>query len=58
MKAGDSFVVDFVPPEAVDALARMMFDPTVGAVKVWIENDQIKHEVISWQAMMVAGDDR
>lgn len=41
MKAGDSFVVDFVPPEAVDALARMMFDPTVGAVKVWIENDQI-----------------
>lgn len=58
MKAGDSLRVDFIPPDAVDAIVRTSFDPTVGAAKVWIENDQIKYEVLSWQAMMVDGDDQ
>jgi hypothetical protein len=52
VKVGDSLVVDFVPVEIVDAIVRQAFDPSVGAVKVWLEGGSIKHEVISWDAMV------
>ena len=53
VKVGDRIVVDLVPIEIVDAVVRQAFDPTIGAVKVWLENGEIKHEVISWDAMVI-----
>lgn len=42
MKDGDTFVVDFVSPETLELVERAAFDPSVGAIRFWFDDDSYK----------------